>query len=721
MFVVNVVLDIPLRQGYSYLSEQQLVRGTRVQVELRGRTQIGFVLSCIQSNEFNDYPVAKLKPILNIREERLSIPADVWELCNFTANYYHHPLGNTLFCAIPTLLRQDKEPRYNFSSNKFYRLISTESKIRGSKQQVLLTEFQRQESLSYKQIQAILATKPDKIIEQWITKQLIQEVAAPSIDTTVQALELNAEQQQTVEAISSQFGKFHVGLLYGITGSGKTEVFLHLIQKALQIKQQVLVIVPEINLTPQLQGRFEKRFPAANISLINSEIADKQRFTAWMNAKSGQSNIILGTRLSVFTPLKNVGLIIVDEEHDDSLKQNDGLRYHARDLAVWRAKQLNIPIILASATPSLESLYNYKLGKYHLYKLSERAIKTAVLPQIELINLQHYPVNYAGISQPALDKLQACLERKELALVFINRRGYAPVITCYECGWVSQCRNCSSNLVYHHEKHQLKCHHCAYQISAPPICPTCRNQYLHTIGHGTQKLEEFLQQQFPNAKLKRVDRDSTNSKSAWQDIYQQISAQEIDILIGTQMLAKGHDFPRLTLVIGLNLDNALFSYDFRASEDMFNILTQVAGRAGRAEKAGLVLLQTNYLAHPVYLFLQQHDFNGFINHTLRERQLNKLPPFCFYALIKLSSLNEIHLKQAMHDLFAEAKIIPHHEVTLFAPVPAVMYKIHNRFRGQMLISSHQRAALHNYLNELENKLTELKNTAIAIDVDPLEV
>lgn len=721
MFVVNVVLDIPLRQGYSYLSERQLVRGTRVQVELRGRTQIGFVLNCMPSSEFNDYPIAKLKPILNVSEETLSIPTDVWELCNFTANYYHHPLGNTLFCAIPTLLRQDREPSYNLSSNKFYQLTPTASKVRGKKQQVLLSEFQQHTVLNYKQIQTILTTKPDKVIEQWLAKQIIHEEAAPAVDTTVQALSLNAEQQQIVSAISSNFANFHVGLLYGITGSGKTEVFLHLIQKILHRQQQVLVIVPEINLTPQLQSRFEQRFPAANISLINSEIADKQRFTAWMAAKYGHSQIILGTRLSVFTPLKNVGLIIVDEEHDDSLKQNDGLRYHARDLAVWRAKQLNIPIVLASATPSLESLYNYKLGKYHLYKLSERAIKTAVLPQIELINLQHYPVNYAGICQPALEKLQACLERKELALVFINRRGYAPVITCYECGWVSQCRNCSSNLVYHHEKHQLKCHHCAYQIPAPPICPTCRNQYLHTVGHGTQKLEEFLQQQFPNAKLKRVDRDSTNTKSAWQDIYQQIADQEIDILIGTQMLAKGHDFPRLTLVIGLNLDNALFSYDFRASEDMFNILTQVAGRAGRADKAGLVLLQTNYSAHPVYQFLQQHDFNGFINHTLRERQLNKLPPFCFYALIKLSSLNEAHLKQAMHDLFAQAKAIPHQEVTLFAPVPAVMYKVHNRFRGQMLISSPQRAALHNYLNLFEQKLNELKNVNVAIDVDPLEV
>ena len=721
MFVVNIILDIPLRHGYSYLSEQELLRGTRVQVELRGRAQVGFVLNCISSTEFNDYPLAKLKPILSISADTLSIPSDVWELCNFAANYYHHPLGNSLFCAIPTLLRKTTEPTANFNQTKFYQLINHKAQLRGSKQLRLFTEFQHTAILSYKQIQVILAAKPDKLIAQWIEKQIIHETPAPSAASVAQALNLNEEQQQVVSAIAKNFNTFHVGLLYGITGSGKTEVFLHLIQRVLHQQQQVLVIVPEINLTPQLQSRFEQRFPAAKISLINSEIAEKARFHAWMAAKTGQSNIILGTRLSVFTPLYNVGLIIVDEEHDDSLKQNDGLRYHARDLAVWRAKQLNIPIVLASATPSLESLYNYKLGKYSLYKLTERAIQAAELPQIELINLQHYPVNHAGICQPALDKLHECLERKELALVFINRRGYAPVITCYECGWVSQCRNCSTNMVYHHEKRQLKCHHCAYQIPVPPICPTCHNQYLHTIGHGTQKLEEFLQQQFAAAKIKRVDRDSTNSKSAWQDIYRQIATQEIDILVGTQMLAKGHDFPRLTLVIGLNLDNALFSYDFRASEDMFNILTQVAGRAGRADKAGLVLLQTNYPDHPVYQFLQQHDFNGFINHTLRERQLNKLPPFCFYALIKLSSLTEPHLKQAMHDLFTHAKSLTHPEVWLFAPVPAVMYKSHNRFRAQMLISSQQRNKLHDYLRRLENELNELKGVSVAIDVDPLEV
>lgn len=721
MFVVNIILDIPLRHGYSYLSEQELQRGTRVQVELRGRSQVGFVSNCMDSAEFNEYPLAKLKPILSISADNLSIPNDVWELCNFAANYYHHPLGNSLFCAIPTLLRKTSEPTANFNQTKFYQLINHEAKLRGSKQLSLFTKFQHTAILSYKQIQVILATKPDKLIAHWLEKQIIHETPAPSAASVAQALTLNEEQQLVVTAIANNFNTFHVGLLYGITGSGKTEVFLHLIQKVLHQQQQVLVIVPEINLTPQLQSRFEQRFPAAKISLINSEIAEKARFNAWVAAKSGQSNIILGTRLSVFTPLHNIGLIIVDEEHDDSLKQNDGLRYHARDLAVWRAKQLNIPIVLASATPSLESLYNYKLGKYSLYKLTARAIQAAELPQIELINLQHYPVNHAGICQPALDKLHECLERKELALVFINRRGYAPVITCYECGWVSQCRNCSTNMVYHHEKRQLKCHHCAYQIPVPPICPTCHNQYLHTIGHGTQKLEEFLQQQFASAKIKRVDRDSTNRKSAWQEIYRQIAAQEIDILVGTQMLAKGHDFPRLTLVIGLNLDNALFSYDFRASEDMFNILTQVAGRAGRADKAGLVLLQTNYPDHPVYQLLQQHDFNGFINHTLHERQLNKLPPFCFYALIKLSSLTESHLKQAMHDLFTQAKLLSHPEVWLFAPVPAVMYKSHNRFRGQMLISSQQRNKLHDYLKKLENKLNELKGVSVTIDVDPLEV
>lgn len=720
MYVINLILDIPLRNGYSYLHNQALTQGTPVSIELRGRTQIGFVASSIPAAQFSAYPLDKLKPILAVGDSNLIIPEHIWQLCEFAANYYHHPLGNALFCALPVLLRKSTEIHYSNTDNTYYQATDSEIKPRGTKRQQLLETLQRQ-ALSLPQIRAIIGGGAASLINEWLETGLVQTTLPPPANHTHQALPLNSEQAEIVNALSAKLGKFHAALLYGITGSGKTEVFLHLIAQVLANKQQVMVLVPEINLTPQLAKRFKQRFPYAKISLINSEVSDKQRLDAWLDAKAGQSDIILGTRLSVFTPCANLGLVIVDEEHDDSFKQNDSLRYHARDLAVWRAKQLQIPIILASATPSLETLYNYKMGKYNLYKLTSRAVQNAVLPQIELLNLQHYPPNFAGINQVALEKLASCLERKELALVFINRRGYAPVITCYDCGWVSTCLRCSTNMVYHHDRHQLKCHHCGFQTQVPPACPICHNQYLHTIGHGTQKLEEFLAEQFPNAKIKRVDRDTTSTKKAWQQIYNDINQQEIDILVGTQMLAKGHDFANLTLVIGLNLDNALFSYDFRASEDMFNVLTQVAGRAGRADKAGLVLLQTNYPDHPVYQFLKNHDFNGFINHTLKERKAHNLPPFAFYALIKISSTSEATLKQAMQELNTQSKQTPHSEVTLYSCVPAVMYKLHNRYRAQMLISSNNRNALHHYLNVLESQLKPSSYVTIAIDVDPLEV
>lgn len=717
MYVYQIALDIPLRSIYSYTHTTELAIGQRVTVLFRNKEQVGFVLSCINANEFADYPVAKLSAILSIHDTIL--PEQFINLVHFASDYYHHPIGATLFTGLPTLLRKTKSQETESSYLQYF--IATQDKLNSrSKKLVELYANLVNNTLSTKQLHEVYNKNPNSILKEWLEKKLIIEVF-PEPATTQNELALNSEQQLVVTQMTQKFNQFSTNILFGITGSGKTEVFLHLIRNILLNKQQVLILVPEINLTPQLATRFNNRFPYANIITLNSEISDKQRLNAWNLALSGTSQIILGTRLSVFTSFKNLGLIIVDEEHDDSFKQNDGLRYHARDLAVWRAKQYNIPILLASATPALETLYNYKLGKYSLYKLTTRAVTSAELPKIEVVNLQHYPVNFAGINQPAITALGECMLRKEMALVFINRRGYAPIITCYECGWISECRYCSTKMVYHHLQHQLKCHHCGYQTAVPPACPSCKNQYLHTIGHGTQKLEEFLRQQFPSAKIERVDRDTTNSKKSWEDIYRKVANNEIDILVGTQMLAKGHDFPNLTLVIGLNLDNALFSYDFRASEDMFNIITQVSGRAGRADKVGVVLLQTNYPDHPVYQFLKEHDFNGFINQTLRERKMNNLPPFCFLALIKFSSIKENSLLTALHDLYKAAKEIPHHNVTIFPAIKAVMYKSHNRFRGQMLINSNNRNDLHQYLNKLTNELAKLKNITVAIDVDPLEV
>lgn len=721
MYVVNLVFDIPLRHHYSYLSNQPLEIGQRVSAKLRNKEQIGFVIAIVEANQFNDYPLDKLQHVSNIHSD--IIPKDIVNLCNFAATYYHHSYGSTIFCAIPALLRKiSSRTDITLPDNKHYQLTKTGQtyKPRGKKQ-INLWQQLGLSNLNWQQIKEILGTKPDKLINDWLSIGIISKISPPIVTNIATDIVANEEQSKIINIIGNHLGEFHPALLYGITGSGKTEVFLQLIHKVLLNQKQVLVLIPEINLTPQLAARFQARFPSARIKVLNSEVNEKERYISWLQAKDGETDIILGTRLSIFTPFARLGLIIVDEEHDASFKQNDGLRYNARDLAIYRAKTLNIPVIMASATPSLESLYNYKLGKFHLYKLTKRAASNAILPEINIINLAHYPVNQAGISSPALEVLANCLARQELALVFINRRGYAPILSCYDCGWISQCKNCSSRMVYHNSSNNLKCHHCGYQANVPNSCPKCHNQYLHTIGHGTQKLEEFLEKEFPTAKIRRIDRDTTNRKDDWQQLYQDIHARKIDILVGTQMLAKGHDFPDLTLVIGINIDNALFSYDFRASEDMFNILTQVTGRAGRAEKSGQVILQTNYPDHPVYQFLQKHDFEGFINHTLKERRQNQLPPFIHQALIKLSSTNEKQLLRGMQQLAVKNKNLKAKDIIVFPPVPAVMYKLHNRYRGQMLISSKSREQLHSYLNQLEPLLSEINYLAVAIDVDPLEV
>lgn len=725
MFVVNVILDTPLQRSYSYIHEQALTTGTRVIVDFNNRQQPGFVNNTLHATNYHELPLDKLKPILFVDNTQTALPFALWELCSFAAGYYHHSLGSCLFCSVPTVFRRPEILAEYIPKNYNYYQIApsaTMPKFRKDSRLEKLWQALTDQPLTTSRMRQIIGKPPQEIISQWLDKEYLLQTPMPIPATAVNRLILNSEQQQVVSEFCQQLNHYHAGLLYGITGSGKTEVFLQIIEKVLQQKKQVLVLVPEINLTPQMSSRFNQRFPHAEIHQLNSEVSDKQRLQTWYSAKEGHCNIILGTRLSVFTPFKDLGLIIVDEEHDDSFKQSEGLRYHARDLAVWRARQLNIPILLASATPSLETLHNYQQGKYQLYKLTTRANPLAKLPQVELTNLRHFPVNHAGISQSALEEINACLTRQEMALVFINRRGYAPVITCYECGWVSSCRNCSTKMVYHHNIKRLKCHHCGYSEIVPSLCPKCRNQYLHTIGHGTQKLEEFLAQNFPDARIRRVDRDTTASKKAWHELYQEINNNQIDILVGTQMLAKGHDFSRLTLVIGLNLDNALFSPDYHAGVDMYNGLTQIAGRAGRAETPGKVLLQTDYPDHPVYQFLQQHDFNGFVNYTLKERYDNKLPPFSYSAVIRLSTHRETLLKEAVQELREISHKIPHSGITLFPPQPAIIYKLHRKFRVQMEINASSRRLLHDYLDQLITAFTPaIKKVTIAIDVDPIEI
>ena len=658
MYILNVAIDIPLYQLFSYLHEVELAIGTRVLVPFGKKHVVGFIWE--NKVDSSTYSLKKLKSIATVFTEQL--PKDAHRLIEFTASYYHYPIGQTLFGAIPTNWRKPSA------------------------------------------IKPIKLTPNDLII----------------VDNKIS---LNHEQSNVVNQVLQKLNLYHPCLLYGVTGSGKTEVYLSLIEKVLKLKQQVLILVPEINLTPQLLERFKLRFSNGNIHVLTSHATNKQRHTGYISAYTGVANIIIGTRLAVFTPFKNLGLIIVDEEHDQSFKQQDNLRYHARDLAVWKASDAKVPIILGSATPALETLYNYKQKKYTLYKLSSRAVNNALLPKIQLIDLNlHKAVD--GLSDIVLDEIDKRLKLKELSMVFINRRGYSLSISCYSCGFVIKCKNCSTSLVYHSITQELKCHYCGIHGDLPKSCPQCQSQHLQAIGQGTQKIEELLLTKFKHARIFRIDQDSLNKKSAWLELYTKIKNGEIDILVGTQILAKGHDFHDLTLVIGLNIDSSFYSHDFRASEILYTQLTQIAGRAGRGSKAGLVMLQTNYPKHELYQYLINNNFNGFVNHTLKIRKALNLPPYYHYAMLRTSGFSQNKVIQYLNAVHKYVKDINHKQVFCYPPSTAILQRLKNKERAQMIFYSMDRQALHQFLDflltTLNSQLKPKSGVSWQLDVDPFE-
>lgn len=723
-YLANIVLDLPLDREFTYSSEIELALGQRVLVEFINKQVVGFVWCCVTEEQL-DFSIDKIKPILHIYPE--IIPKDILQLIQFTAKYYHYPIGQTFFTAVPSLYRKPLE--ININEEKYIQLVDAQHEIfqkrMGVKQQELYLQLQLN-ILSITQIKEIIGLTYKKLIEKWLSLGVIEyclgNIKARSILIT-NKLPLNTEQLDVVNQISKNLNKFEPVVLYGITGSGKTEVYLELIERVILEGRQVLVLVPEINLTPQLLDRFKRRFNNIPMHILTSNVNDKERVRGYIESALQTKQIIIGTRMSVFTPFKNLGLIIVDEEHDNSFKQNEGLRYNARDLAVYRANYSQVPIILGSATPSLETLYNYKLKRYNLYKLSGRAVTGAVLPHIKLLDLNLLATNN-GLTNEVITAIQNRLINKELSLIYINRRGYAPVISCYECGWVSSCKNCSSNMVYHNKDGRLKCHHCGLSCKLPSVCPKCGSKYIQAIGQGTQKVEEALIQIFPQARVLRIDQDTTNSKLAWDNLYTSVHNNEVDILIGTQMLTKGHDFHNLTLVVGLNLDSGLYSYDFRATEFLFTQLMQVSGRAGRGLKKGEVLLQTYYPRHELYQYLQKHDFSGFANFLLKERKSLYLPPYTFYVLIRVSSnsldTTMMFLTQ-IHQLLIQNIDT---STTVFHPVASVMQRLKNKERGQILLSNAKRKELHIYLDKvvpLIEKLHHKVDVLWHIDIDPTDM
>ena len=727
MPIIRVALNVPVDTLFDYQSED----ATQQDIGLRacvpfGKKRITGVIIAVNSE--TQIPAEKLKSAYCIFREINPLPAALLDLFHFCSQYYHHPLGLVVMNGLPVKLRSSKPVKLKLSSNNLqYSLTETGKQIDLSsilaRQRIarsLLTEFHHTTTLTNPQAKQI-SPRAGKLLQEWIQLKWVSAIPMPA--TVVKKIAaipmLTAEQEIAVNAITTDIQQFNTWLLHGVTGSGKTEVYLRIIDHVLAQGKQALLLIPEISLTPQLEAVFRVRFPAVHLVSLHSGLSDTERLTGWLQAQRGEAKIILGTRLAVFTPLPDLGLVIVDEEQDSSFKQQDGLRYSARDLAIFRAKENNIPVVLGSATPSLESYYNAINGRYRSVRLLSRAIKNAALPLIQCIDTRTNKIQ-EGLSEPLINALGKCLAEKHQSLVFINRRGYAPVLLCKACAWTALCQRCSSRLVVHLRDKNLCCHHCGHRENFPRACPHCGNQDIAPFGQGTQRVEETLTAHFPAARILRIDRDSIRRKNAWQDILQAIHAQEVDILVGTQLLAKGHDFPNLSLVGILNADTSLYSTDFRASERLFAQLMQVAGRAGRANVAGHVLIQTEFPGHPLYHALQKHDYDALAQTLLAERKTAGFPPFVYQALLRA----EAHNIAIVLDFLTQAANLanPPSSVEIFDPVPAQMLRLKGLERAHLLIQSSSRKQLQAFIAEWYTRINTLPAHKVrwVLDIDPLE-
>jgi primosomal protein N' (replication factor Y) len=556
-----------------------------------------------------------------------------------------------------------------------------------------------------------------------VEKQLVTVGEQPLVEQpateTVAPHSLNSQQQAAVDKVSASLHQFAAFLLEGVTGSGKTEVYLQIIEKVLQQNQQVLVLVPEIGLTPQLLQRFRQRL-AVPIALLHSGLNDQARLGAWLAASNGDARVVIGTRSALFTPLQNPGLIIIDEEHDASFKQQDGFRYSARDLSVLRAQRNNIPIVLGSATPSLESLYNIQQQRYQRLLLEQRA-GDATPPEIRIIDIRSQKMEH-GLSPSLLAAIKAHLAEGNQVLLFLNRRGYAPVLMCHECGWHATCARCDAHMTYHHRDRRLRCHHCGSERPADSECPDCQSEEIHGYGQGTERIEAALHELFPGQTTVRIDRDNTRRKDAFNNLLEEIHSGKADILIGTQMLAKGHHFPNVTLVGILEADQGFYSTDFRGSERISQLILQVAGRAGRAEKPGEVLIQTHHPEQPLLHYLQRHDYPALAQSLLKERQDSGWPPYSYLALLRAEAPDIGSPMNFLQD--AKQHAGNNEQVFILGPQPAPMERRAGRFRAQLLIQANDRQSLQNFLSpwllELENLKSGCK-VRWSVDVDPQDM
>lgn len=727
---VQVAIPVPMRQLFTYqlpekLNTPKIERGERVIVPFRSRQVVAIVLSLDDDTEYDEN---KIKPILSRVKDNFKFSNQLVTFLQMCADYYHHPIGDVYQQALPVLLRQLKQPDVELPQIWLTKPTLSEEEIRTTtkrapKQGELLRLLKQHQgmtwsellTLGFNKVQLNALAKKALIIDKkraiekfkWHDNALIKS----------NKLELSAEQALIVATIEEQKNTFCCHLIDGITGSGKTEVYLQAMEQILAANKQVLVLVPEIGLTPQTLTRFEQRFNVP-ICLHHSGLNDRERLQTWLQAQRGCAAIIIGTRSAVFTPLHSLGLIIVDEEHDASFKQQDSFRYHGRDIAILRARQLNIPIMLGSATPSFESLQNALTDKFQYHQLKKRA-GNASTASIQIIDVAQQQMEH-GLSGTLKKAIENTLAQGEQALIFLNRRGYAPAINCQECHWIADCQRCNKPYTLHQKQGLLICHHCGSQKRIPPQCPSCGSVRIKPLGQGTEQLEEKITALFPNYSAVRIDRDSTRKKGELAKLLQQVSDKEHQLLIGTQMLAKGHHFPDVTLVAVLDVDGALFSYDFRASEHMAQLLVQVSGRAGRASKPGKVMVQTNFPDHPLLQDLVHNGYQHFAKFSLIERQQALLPPFSFQALFRAEANYPSYPEK-----FLQALTMQQFEGCQFAgPVPAAMEKKAGKFRFHLIIQATSRKQLHRAVFQLIHQQANNEWQAKvrwSVDIDPIDL
>lgn len=696
--------------------------GARVWVPFRNQSKLGIV---VQHGPAQKEGTA-LKTITSVIDQDPVLTQELLALCEWIGSYYQSPLSEVLPLALPKKYRQGQPcqlPVGDFYQltmplDAVHALIPARAKKQRELAELLSTESkpvakQRLTQLGYNSSQ-LLALLDAQVAT--VSQQIL--IPEPATRQLTPHLQLNPEQTVAVSIIGAQLDSYRCFLLQGVTGSGKTEVYLQLIDKVLQQGKQVLVLVPEIGLTPQLLSRFTARFAHA-IAVIHSDLNETERQVAWQLAKENRVKMVIGTRSSVFTPMPELGLIIIDEEHDSSLKQMEGVRYSARDTALMRAHLANIPVILGSATPSLESIHNCKQNKYTLLRLNQKALSSTPL-HYQLIDLRSQALNN-GLAQTTLNTIETHLEQQNQVLVFINRRGFSPVLLCHQCGWMADCRACDCHLTLHKRTGQLICHHCGQSQRTPTQCLSCRSTELIPVGAGTQRIHEFLSAYFPDTNVLRIDRDEVRKKNALDVQLDKITSGEAQLIVGTQMLAKGHHFPRLSLVVVLDADAGLYNQDFRAVEHLGQLLTQVAGRAGRAEHAGQVLIQTHLPNHPLLNLLIQQGYDDFAEALLTSRQQAGLPPFHYLAVIRAQSNAIASVLKFLH---ASKEHIQMHPITVMGPAPAPLARKANQHRMQLLLKSPSRQALKTALTQLREWLTinKLQNgVRWNIDVDPMDL